>query len=308
MDDRVWKNLSIGLGVVCALLIGVAAALMIVGHKGGAATATPTTTATTATEVASVPTDPTKSLPPSPGSSPTVSGPTHAPGAVGPATIEFSNLALDSEKDPLMTKRTFTYTSDGGGAFSVATTQISKSGYVRLCYKDDDGKKAVTKCVINGAGKMASLSKTATAGNHTWTVTIVGYKASKPTVSIAFTWPTSSAVIKLSDGRFQGTSGPSTAASDALGGITAIFRPRAIGALSVDAVWTLATTDATMTLLDTTSSPALTVEQREYQAVGSITPKFTANVDPTKKYQVKLVRTGSDSSDRPDLTCQISFP
>ena len=305
MDDKLWKNVSIGLGVICALLIGVAGALLVVGHKGGTAAATPTPRSS---GVASVPTGPTESLPPSGGSSPTVSAPTPKPGAVSSATVEFSNLALDAEKDPLMTKRTFTYTSDGGGAFSVATTKISKKGYVRLCYTDNDGHKSTSKCAINGAGKMASLSKTATATTHTWTVTIVGYGASKPTVSIKLTWPTSSASIKLSDGRFQGTSGTSTAASDALGGITAAFRPRGIGTLSVDAVWTLATTDASMTLLDTTSSPAVTIDQRQYQSVGSITPKFEAKVDPTKKYQVQLVRTGADSSDRPDLTVQISFP
>jgi hypothetical protein len=35
---------------------------------------------------------------------------------------------------------------------------------------------------------------------------------------------------------------------------------------------------------------------------------FTANVDGTKSYQVKLVNTGAASTDRPDLTAQISFP
>ena len=35
MDERIWKNTSIVLGVVCALLIGVAGALLVVGHKSG---------------------------------------------------------------------------------------------------------------------------------------------------------------------------------------------------------------------------------------------------------------------------------
>jgi hypothetical protein len=230
------------------------------------------------------------------------------PGAVSPATVEFSNLALDSEKDPLMTKRTFTFTTDGAGSVVPTVTSISRKGWVRLCIKAE--KDRSWSCGIGGAGKSLTVPKKqkSAATSQNWTATLVGYGTSKPTVAVSFTWPTSSASIKLSDGRFQGTSGTSTAASDALGGIKAAFRPRGIGTLAVDAVWTLATTDALMTLLDTTASPAVTIDQRQYQSVGSITPKFEAKVDPTKKYQVQLVRTGTDSADRPDLTVQISFP
>ena len=54
MDDRLWKNVSILLGVACALLIGIAGALLIVGHKSGGSTS-PTDTPS-ASEVASAPT------------------------------------------------------------------------------------------------------------------------------------------------------------------------------------------------------------------------------------------------------------
>ena len=33
MDDKVWKNLSMALGIGCAVLLGIAGALMVV-HKG----------------------------------------------------------------------------------------------------------------------------------------------------------------------------------------------------------------------------------------------------------------------------------
>ena len=91
MDDRIWKNVSILLGVVCALLIGVAGALMIVGHKGGAAAATPTTAASQAVSSA-----PSGTAGPSGGSPAGVTappGPTPSPGPISPATITFTPSA-----------------------------------------------------------------------------------------------------------------------------------------------------------------------------------------------------------------------
>jgi hypothetical protein len=307
VDDRVWKNISIALGVVCALLIGVAGALLFLGHKGGSAAATPSSATA---DVGSGPTSSGGSNGPSGSSSPNASGPTPAPGPVSAATISFSNLALDSDKDPLKTIRTFTFTSDGSGPVIPKVTGISKGGWVTMCFKVDDGvHKAAFNCHIGGAtSTLPKFSSVADATPDTWTVTLVGYRTSKPTVSVSFTWPTSNASINLTHARFQGTSGASTPASDALGGITATFQPRAIGTLNVQATWTLATTDATMTLLDATTSPAVMVDQRPYAAVDHITPAFTANVDPAKTYQIKLIRSGADSTDRPDMTAQISFP
>jgi hypothetical protein len=301
VDDRVWKNISIGLGVVCALLIGVAGALLFIGHKGGsAASPSPTTV-----DVGSGPTSSGGLNAPSGSSSPGPSGSAPATGPVSAATISFSNLALDSDKDPLKTIRTFTFTSDGSGPVIVQVTGISRSGWVKMCLKVDNSKN---NCPIGGAAKLPKFSTKADATPNTWTVTLVGYGLSKPTVSVSFTWPTSSASINMNHARFQGTSGASTTASDALGGITAAFQPRAVGTLNVQATWTLATTDATMTLLDATTSPAVMVDQRPYTAVDHITPAFTANVDPAKTYQIKLIRSGADSTDRPDMTAQISFP
>jgi hypothetical protein len=62
-----------------------------------------------------------------------------------------------------------------------------------------------------------------------------------------------------------------------------------------------------MTLLDATTSPSVTVDSREYDGVTYINPAFTANVDPTKTYLVKLKNTSADSQ-HPDLTGQIAFP
>jgi hypothetical protein len=306
LDDRVWKNISIALGVICALLIGVAGALLLVTHKGGTASATPTPTPSI---LAAESTPPTSSS--SPSSNPSgivISQPTPAPGTTSPATVSFSNLALDSSKDTLGTVRTFTFQSTGAGPVVPTVTKISKNGYVHICVAVDGGKPY---CLNNRPNKTVGFSNAkADAAPSTWVVTMIGYGTSHPTVDVSFTWPTTSPVITLTHGRFQGTpsSGTSTATSDSLGGLTATFKPRAAGQLSVQATWTIVSTDASMTLSDVTSSPFVTLDQRKFTGVDHITPPFTANVDGTKSYQLKLVRTGADSSDRPDLTAQISFP
>lgn len=303
MDDRVWKNVSVALGVVCALLIGVAGALLIVGHKGGTAGATPTATTTDAGS------GPTASQSPN-GSSPSSTKTPAVSGPVSAATIVFSNLALDSEKDPLKTSRTFTFTSDGTGNVVPKVTAISKGGFVKMCFAVHDGihKDATATCLIGGTGKLPHFSSAADATPDTWTVTLVGYSTSKPTVSVSFTWPTSSPSININHARFQGINGKATTASDAVGGITASFQPRSSGTLNVQATWTLATTNASVTLADTTVNPVATVTQHQYTGVDHITPAFTASVESSKTYQIKLVRTGADSTDRPDMTAQIAFP
>jgi hypothetical protein len=290
------------LGVVCALLIGVAGALLLVGHKGGTAAATPTPPSNVASGPAAT-NDISSSASPSSGNSP-------ASGTVSPATIVFSTMALDSDKDPLKTIRTFTFTSNGAGPVTPKVTAISKGGWVKMCFEVNDGvHKPAFNCHEGGAGTLPHFSTPADADRQdTWTVTLVGYNTSKPTVSVSFTWPTSSPSINLNHARFQGTTGTATAATEALGGITATFSPRAAGTINVQATWTLATTNASVTLTDTSVNPVATVSQKQYQAVDHITPAFTAAVDQNKTYQIKLIRTGADSSDRPDMTAQISFP
>lgn len=303
MDDRVWKNISIALGVICALLIGVAGALLIVGgHKGGTTAANATPTPTQAVVGSQ---NPSGSIRPSGSTSPNT-GPTATPGLVSPATITFTNLGLDASKDSLGAPRTFSITTDGTGPVSGAVTKVSSGGTVKLCYNVDGGPFS---CVINT--KTSKLIRSATAAMNTssasnpstWTFTVQGYGDSHPTVSLALTWPTSTPVVKMSYGRFQGTG-----ASDSLNGFTATVTPRGNGAVNVQANWGDLTTDATVTLLDTTSTPAFTIAEVPYSQVTEITnPPFTANVEQ-KTYQVRLARTTADGPEHPSLTAQISFP
>jgi len=308
LDDRVWRNISIGLGVVCALLIAVAGVLLVVGHKGGGSQSTP---ASTATQIAAAST-PASTASDGTGTTPTVTiapqsaKPTLVPGTAPAATITFSNLALDSSKDPLYSIRTFTFTSDGAGSVIPSITKISSGGYVKMCLSADGGKP---NCPINRPNKGLTITGAkADKTPNNWTVPLVGYKTSHPTVTVSFTWPTTHPKITMAHGRFQGNPGTRTAATDALGGITATFQPRGVGTADVEVNWSIVTTDATMTLKDVSASPAVLIDERNYSSVDQIQPPFTQAVDGTKAYQVQLVRTGADSTDRPDLTVQISFP
>ncbi len=300
MDDRVWKNISIVLGVVCALLIGVAGALLIVGHKGDTAAATSGPTAgQVATSSSSGdtagPSD-TLSTPAEPTATPTL-------GPVSPATITFNDLGLDALNDTDGSARTFQFISDGAGSVTFAVTKISAGGTAKLCIKVDTGSFT---CQVGGAGKLPNFPKgKSDPGHNTWTATLVGYGASSPTVDVSFTWPAATAKITMSHGRFQGSS--TSGVSESLNGFTATFKPRSGGTVNVQSTWTVITTDASMTLQDATTQPAVTVDQRAYKAVTYVNPAFSANVDPTKTYVVKLRNTSADSQ-RPDLTAQVTFP
>lgn len=300
MDDRVWKNVSIVLGVFCALLIGVAGALIILGSKGGStATSTPLPS-----ELANASVAPSAAALASGSQGPIATpAPTPTQGPASPATITFTGLALDASKDANGSARTFTFTSDGAGPVTFAVTKISSGGTAKMCAKVDNGAFG---CYVGGASKLPSFPKgKADAPHNTWTVTLVGYGTSAPTVDVTFTWPAASPKMQLSHGRFQGST--TSGVSEALNGFTATFKPRTGGAINVQAEWTVVTADATMTLLDVTTPPSVTVDQRQYQGATYINPAFTANVDPTKTYQVKLRNQSADSG-RPDLTALIAFP
>jgi hypothetical protein len=301
VDDRVWKNISILLGVVCALLFGVAGALLILGHRGTPSTASP---APLSSDIAGATTPGDTALPSGAvlqSNGPTlVPGPTPSPGKPSPASITFTNLALDSANDANGTARTFTFTSDGAGPVTYAVTKTSAGGTSKMCAKVDSSGFTCTVKAMPGF-----LKGSADGPHNTWVVTLVGYGSSKPTVDVTFTWPASTAKIQLSHGRLQGSS--TQGVSDALNGFSASFKPRVGGALNVQATWTDVTTDASLSLFDATSPPNVTVDQRQYKSATYINPAFTANVDPTKTYLVELRNLSADSQ-RPDLTAQISFP
>jgi hypothetical protein len=299
LDDRVWKNISIVLGVVCALLLGVAGALMVVGHRGTASTASSGPTIVEATESMDTagPTD-TSDGTPSQGTAIT-SGPTGTPGPIAPATVTFSDIGLDGENDSNGTTRTFTFTSDGGGQVPIAVTKIT-GGFARFCFAVDG---SAYRCTVRNTTQGLSFQGVADTAHSTWTIALVGYHSDTPTVDLTFTWPTGSPKVMFTHGRLQAT-------PEGLNGFTVTFKPRAAGTLNVQSAWSPGMFDVSMSLYDVTTAPAVAIEgaQRDYKGVTYISPAYTAEIGPTKSYQVKFRRTSGDTSERPDLTAQITFP
>jgi hypothetical protein len=224
--------------------------------------------------------------------------PTATPGKATVAAITFNGLGLDTGTSGIA--RTFQFTSNGAGAVDIAITKISSGGTAKLCLSVDG---SAFTCAVGTANKLPDLNKGKSDPTpNTWTVAVYGYRASAPIVDVAFTWTTSSPKVTLTHGRFQGTG-----AADSLDGFSATFKPRGPGSVNVQATWTLVTAKASMTLFDASTTPPVTVDQREYDGVTYINPAFTAAVDQTKTYQVKL-RNTSPNAQRPDLTAQITFP
>ena len=304
MDDRIWKNLSIVLGIVAAVLLGIAGALMVINNRGSSgATSGPGSSAIS--EGSQAPTDasgnPVGQTPGGASQGPHGSpAPTPKLGPSSPATVTFSGLALDAANDKNGTARTFTFVSDGVGPVTYAVTKTSAGGSTKLCAKVDAGGFG---CKVGAMPNF--LTGTSDATPNTWTVTIVGYANSHPTVDVTFTWSTSAPKITLNHGRFQGSSSPNVA--EALNGFSASFKPRAAGPLNVQASWTTINADVDMSLSDVTTPPAVAVDNRHYSAVTYISPTYAYNVAPTKTYLLKLRNTSADSQ-RPDLTAQITFP
>jgi hypothetical protein len=294
VDDRIWRNVSIGLGVVCALLIGIAGALLIVGHRGDS-TASPMPDSS---QIAAATTTP---LPVTPGpssSSPSTAPSTPVPGQnVKAATIVFNGLTLDAENDKSGTARTFTFTSFGSDPLAFSVTKTSPKASTRMCISVDSG---TAKCTVGSLPGNTKARGDAGAQNN-WKVTLVGYGNSKPTVDLTLTWPTSAPKVTLSHGRLLGTS-----SVEGLNGFTATFKPRAEGALNVQSSWSDSTADVDMTLADVTTPPSVKVDERQYQAVTYVNPPYTYNVDSTKTYLLKLRNLAA--SKHLDLTVQVSFP
>jgi hypothetical protein len=303
VDDRIWKNVSIGLGVICAILIGVAGALMIVGNRGGSSAGT---SASPSLIGAASATPGAKSPGPSSsgcsGTSCSISpSPSASPGVVKPATITFNGLTLDAENDKTGAARVFTFTSYGADPLTFAITKTSPGASTRMRWSVDGGAAAT---MVGKTGQAFSYSKAhGDAGaRNDWKVTVVGYGNSKPTVDLTLTWPTDSPKVTLSHGRLQGGS-----STEGLNGFTATFQPRSEGALNVQASWTAVTANVDMTLADVTTPPSVKVDDRQYQAVTYVNPPYTYNVDSTKTYQLKLRNLSADSG-HPDLTVQVTFP
>ncbi len=303
MDDKRWRNISLVLGAICVVLI-IAASLLIFSGKGGStasplslpsdsagasfggATASPSPSASGPVATA------TQSAPPTPRA--TQSAPT--------ATLTFNDMMLDASATSGARARTFTFTSDGYGPVGIQVTKSSPAGkQIKICAQVDS---SVASCKTGVNPGFPKAFADATTPHSVWIVTLIGNGADTPTVDIRFSWPTATPKVTLSHGRLQGST--SQAVPDALNGFSATFQSRTSGQMGLQASWTVSK-DAHVTLADASVTPAVTVDEQSYSAVGFLAPAYAHAVDQGKAYRIMLRDTSADST-RADLTAQIEFP
>jgi hypothetical protein len=120
------------------------------------------------------------------------------------------------------------------------------------------------------SGATPELKEPALGAHSLWTVTLISADASTPTVDLALTWPEDHPSVSIAHGRFQGSPNP-----DSLRTLTATFKTRATGPLSITAAWPQATADAVLTLTDISGARETALDSKSYAAAGSITPGYT---------------------------------
>ena len=212
------------------------------------------------------------------------------------AAITFSDLMLDSPADPARAARTFSFVSDGLGTVSAQVVATSPMDSTRLCLKVD---QTPTVCV---SGATPDFTKPATTAHSHWTVTLSSAGQSPPIVDVAFSWPTDHPSITLTHGRLQGSPNP-----DSLRTLTATFKTRAPGRLSVDAVWPPDRATAVLTLTDLSGATPVVLDKATYEDRAGISPAYSHPVSAGGTYRVALFNDGPDGA-RTNLTATIAFP
>jgi hypothetical protein len=193
-------------------------------------------------------------------------------------------------------ERAFAFTSDGPGTVSAQIVAASPMDSMELCMAADD---AAPEC---DRGATPGLTQTSAGIHSHWTVTLVSGNVGSPTVDVQFSWPTDNPKITVSHARFQGYPNP-----DSLRTLSATFKTRAAGTVSVDASWPPVAADATLTLTDVSSAKPAAVDAVTYASAGAILPVYSHALRKGRTYKVDLFN-GSPDSVIPDLSETIAFP
>jgi hypothetical protein len=190
----------------------------------------------------------------------------------------------------------FTFSSDGPGEVSVQIVASAPLDTTTICLIGD-GKPV--GCDVGGS---PGLTQTTTTAHSDWLVNVTSPNAGTPTVDLAFSWPTDHPKITLDHGQFRGSPNP-----DSLRSLTATFRTRAAGSLSVDAAWPPISLDATLTLAERAGTTSAAIDQIRYSGLTGTTPAYAHTVRSGRNYTVSLYNLSQESG-RPDLEVTIGFP
>jgi hypothetical protein len=298
VNDSSWRNLSVVLGVACIVMIIAAGALL----------ATNPAAETPGPSGSYVSAGPSGSVAPgdsSPSSGPTGSGAPEASATPMPkapiAQVTFSNLMLDmTDVETAATTRTITFITDGDGPVGITVLKYS-SASVRVCVQIDGGRWDCRK-----GGKINFSGAYTDTAHSIWTVELSGVGHTAPVIDLALSWPTNSPSLTLTHGRFQGSTSPGVA--EALNGFTATFKTRSAGNAGLSASWTAVNAKAGVTLADVTVSPAVNLDEKQYDNVSALpAPGYGSAVSASRFYKISLRNLSSDSL-RPDLRAVLTFP
>ena len=215
------------------------------------------------------------------------------------ATITFHGLMLDALVDSAATvgsAMAFTFSSDGPGEVSVQIVASAPLDTTTICLIGD-GKPV--GCDVGGS---PGITQTTTTAHSDWLVNVTSPNAGTPTVDLAFSWPTERPRMTLNHGQFRGSPNP-----DSLRSLTATFRTRAAGSISVDAVWSPISLDATLTLTERAGTASAAIDQIQYSGLTGTTPAYAHTVRSGRNYMVSLYNLSRESG-RPDLDVTIGFP
>jgi hypothetical protein len=228
VNDR-WRNVAIILAVVLALLGGITAAVVITGGPAPAVLPSPTTAAGGST----APSSAGASVAPSGGVVLPSSGPSAAPTpAPTPTpqpnltTIQFTAMRLDPQSHAATgaAPRTFAFTTEGPGTVTAIFKQTIAGGKTIACLN------AVGGSSICRTGTAETLTSTTSKAKTSWTATAIGSGSSAPTLNITLTFSNPKPSVKLTNGRFDGTSFP-------YDGVTFLLTDAKAGAVGIKADW-----------------------------------------------------------------------
>jgi hypothetical protein len=211
------------------------------------------------------------------------------------ASVVFRDVVLDSATDPDRVARAFIFISDGPGVVSAQVVSSAPTDATTLCLTMDN---ATPVCVT---GATPGFPRAVTQSAHSrWAVTLISANESSPIVDVAIGWPAAKPSVTVVSGRFQGAPNP-----DSLRSLTAEFRPRDAGEVTLDASWDPASAVATVTLTDATDGTVL--GQERYPSATSVAPTYSNPVKPNRSYRLQLFNESADVP-RTSLTATIAFP
>jgi len=294
MSERAWQRLTVALGAVLAVLLGLTTLVVLFPVGSGKP---PPTSAAFASQPPLSSADPQSTSPrpsarvsPSPGASPSVS-PSPAAPSVPAATIVFRQIRLDAGIDPVGKARTVTFNSDGAGTVTARVSHSSPLSSTRVCVAPT-GRSAVCH-----NGSTGTVSRSSTARRTSWTVSLAGVGISTPTIDLTISFRATHPSVKLTGFRFDGTS------QQGNNGFVARIKARANGKLAIEAGWGGKRFDYSLAVRDVSAGGA--AASQPGTGTGA---KKAFDVTAPDSWELALANSQDPGVGRVDLTATIAWP